>query len=253
MNRIKDRLTRLESHLQSLIEGNLARLLPIKGAPQDLALRLSKALGEGVIYDEEGQGLAPDLFILLVHPGFVPHLEGNRTWSIQMARTLQEVGTQAGLCFVNDPVLRVVPASDLAPGEIQVLARNSLEDLSHTDVHEVSKSEKETSVPGNAFLIVNGTQVYALSERVVNIGRSGDNHLVIDDPEVSRRHAQLRVIKDRFVIFDLDSAGGTRVNGERVEQRVLKPGDVISLSDIPLVFGQDILDPGDTQEYHPTS
>ena len=62
---------------------------------------------------------------------------------------------------------------------------------------------------------------------------------MIDDPRISRSHAQLRAIKGRFVIFDLNSTGGTFVNAQRTSQSVLYPGDVISLAGVPLVFGQD--------------
>jgi pSer/pThr/pTyr-binding forkhead associated (FHA) protein len=94
-------------------------------------------------------------------------------------------------------------------------------------------------VPDNAFLIVEGVKVFPLNEPVANIGRRLDNQLVIDDPRVSRNHAQLRSIKGRFVLFDLNSTGGTFVNGQRTSQTVLYPGDVISLAGVALIFGQD--------------
>jgi hypothetical protein len=62
---------------------------------------------------------------------------------------------------------------------------------------------------------------------------------LIDDPRVSRVHAQIRAVRGRYVIFDLDSTGGTYVNGERIRQCPLTPGDVISLSSLPLVYGQE--------------
>src|SRR5512133_1418943 len=100
-------------------------------------------------------------------------------------------------------------------------------------------SEESSGTPENAFLIVEGVKVYPLNESVVNIGRRLENQLVIDDPRVSRNHAQLRAIKGRFVLFDLNSTGGTFVNGQRTSQTVLYPGDVISLAGVSLIFGQD--------------
>jgi pSer/pThr/pTyr-binding forkhead associated (FHA) protein len=88
-------------------------------------------------------------------------------------------------------------------------------------------------------LIVEGVKVFPLTTAVINIGRRLDNQLIIDDPRVSRNHAQLRSIKGRFVVFDLNSTGGTFVNGQRTSQSVLYPGDVISLSGVSLIFGQD--------------
>jgi pSer/pThr/pTyr-binding forkhead associated (FHA) protein len=91
----------------------------------------------------------------------------------------------------------------------------------------------------SAFLLVEGKHVYSLTEPVVNIGRRVDNHLVIDDKRVSRLHAQLRLINENYVIFDLDSTSGTFVNNNLVQQHTLESGDVISLAGVQLVFGQD--------------
>ena len=99
--------------------------------------------------------------------------------------------------------------------------------------------EDTSKLPENAFLIVEGVKVFPLVLSVINIGRRLDNQLIIDDPRVSRNHAQLRAIKGRFVLFDLNSTGGTFVNGQRTSQTVLYPGDVISLAGVALIFGQD--------------
>ena len=106
---------------------------------------------------------------------------------------------------------------------------------------ETKKEGNATSekIPANAFLIVHGTKVFPLNKAVVNIGRRMENELTIDDPRVSRNHAQLRAVNGRYVIFDLNSTGGTYVNSQRSHQSVLYPGDVISLAGVPLIFGQD--------------
>ena len=100
-----------------------------------------------------------------------------------------------------------------------------------------------------AFLIVNGLTTFPLSQQVINVGFDPSNHLVLDQPGVSRMHAQLRYIKDRFVIFDLDFKQGTIVNGTAISSHTLIPGDVIMLAGVPLVYGLET-DPqaGYTQE-----
>ena len=94
-------------------------------------------------------------------------------------------------------------------------------------------------LPEYAFLIINGVRIFPLNQQVVNLGRRVDNHVVIEDLKVSRVHAQIRAIKGHYVIFDLDSSGGTFVNGVRSTQTTLYPGDVISLAGVDLVYGQD--------------
>ena len=109
---------------------------------------------------------------------------------------------------------------------------------SETDVPETP--ETDDAIPENAFLIIEGVKIHPLREPVINVGRKLENHVVIDDARISRTHAQLRVIKGHFVLFDLNSTGGTFVNGQRTSQTVLYPGDVISLAGVTLVFGQAI-------------
>jgi pSer/pThr/pTyr-binding forkhead associated (FHA) protein len=72
--------------------------------------------------------------------------------------------------------------------------------------------ESNKAIPINAFLIVGGTQVFHLDADTINIGRKLDNHLVIDDPRVSRYHARMRSLSGRFMLYDLGSSGGTFVN-----------------------------------------
>jgi pSer/pThr/pTyr-binding forkhead associated (FHA) protein len=110
---------------------------------------------------------------------------------------------------------------------------------SQADTGSQVGAEDIPSVPENAFLIVEGVKEFPLKRAVINIGRRLDNNLVVDDPRVSRLHAQLRAIKGRFVLFDLNSSGGTFINGQRASQSILYPGDVISLAGVSLIFGQD--------------
>ena len=97
---------------------------------------------------------------------------------------------------------------------------------------------KRPVVPPNAFLIVN-SQVFPLDQEVINIGRSLENHLVIDDASVSRAHAQLIAIKNHFMVFDQNSTGGTFVNGKRISRTVLNSGDIISLAAVSMLYVED--------------
>jgi len=108
------------------------------------------------------------------------------------------------------------------------------------DTQDTAKG-RDSSIPEDFFLIVEGTRAMALEKSITSIGRSSENTLVIDDPRISRRHVEIRVIREQFVLFDLNSSGGTYVNGQRISQGMLYPGDLISLAGINLVFTQDKL------------
>jgi len=93
--------------------------------------------------------------------------------------------------------------------------------------------------PGAAFTL-EGDQL--------TIGRDATNEIVINDAEISRRHARLTFQGGKYVLEDLGSTNGTFVNGQRLAgPRVLKAGEVVSFGEqIVLVFEATTIDSGAT-------
>lgn len=108
----------------------------------------------------------------------------------------------------------------------------------NSDYHP-GMDEEPDQLPLNAFFVLEAGRIYPLDQAVTNIGRMLDNHLVFDDPRVSRRHAQVRAIDGHFVLTDLNSTGGIFVNGRRVTETILYPNDSISLAGVTFTFQQD--------------
>lgn len=59
------------------------------------------------------------------------------------------------------------------------------------------------------------------------VGRGASNHIVLDDPRISRQHARFAPERDGPVVYDLNSANGTIVNGVAVTKHKLSPDDVV--------------------------
>jgi pSer/pThr/pTyr-binding forkhead associated (FHA) protein len=78
------------------------------------------------------------------------------------------------------------------------------------------------------------------SEDLITIGRAPDNMIVVDDPSVSNRHAQLELAGETYRIRDLDSTNGTRVNGIPVTETVLRFDDRIRFGRIEARFESDV-------------
>jgi len=68
-----------------------------------------------------------------------------------------------------------------------------------------------------------------INDAPVTIGRSGDAAVRLDSPEVSRRHCEVYPLNSALVIRDLKSTNGTYVNGVRVTETLLLPGDKLTL------------------------
>lgn len=238
---MKLNLDQLEIKLQSLVEDQLAGVLPGLRVEDRMIQRLASALRQNIIQQKDESAVAPDVFTLIVAADSSSIWKEPSTLDI-LKNIITKAGKDTGLKFASQPTITITTDDSYAPGEISIVASHKLEPVADTQgMPNTSNDRSEVSenIPENAFLIIEGVKVHPLNETVVNIGRRLENNLVIDDPRVSRNHAQLRAIKGRFVLFDLNSTGGTFVNGQRTSQTVLYPGDVISLAGVALIFGQD--------------
>ena len=251
MSIIKETLSKLENHLQSLVEGSAAWLYPSTTRSQDLAHRLTQAMEAKIIIRPDGQVIAPNLFTLIINPASGADIRESRYLFNDLARAIEEYGLKSGFVFVKSPEIHIEEDPQIPPHEFLVFARFYQKDLTPTTGLDPNDLPEGVPCPENAYLVVDGTLFFQLTQSVVNIGRRPDNQLVINDSRVSRIHAQLRAINGFYIIFDLDTTGGTFVNGQKIKQCTLYPGDVISLAGVPLIFGQDEYELGETQQFSP--
>jgi tRNA threonylcarbamoyladenosine modification (KEOPS) complex Pcc1 subunit len=80
-------------------------------------------------------------------------------------------------------------------------------------------------------------RVYEDLPTPVTIGREEGNSLQLNDERVSRFHVKIQEDQDKIVITDLESTNGTKVNGEDIQLRILRYGDIVSLGRSVLLFG----------------
>jgi len=258
MSRVETSLTRLEARLRAMIEGNAGvNSIPRKLHNQvfkQLILAMQKEMSKNQHRaDQVSQSrIAPDLYTIVLPTDQANILVNHPIALNNLAQKLESSIAQANLYLSGSPIIRVVPDPSLK--ELYILAEYCHTDVSDSYTTEMegdpvlSQRSPDGKIP-NAFLIVNGLSTYPLTLPVINIGSNPTNQLVINDPNVSPMHAQLRLSTDHFVIFDLDSRQGTVVNGMAVTSHMLNPGDVIRLAGVPLVYGYETVAPlGYTQE-----
>ncbi len=252
------KLDEIESRLQALLEVHLLKHLPGYKVEDGIAQRLAVAMRSQS--KEAAGGLrAPNLYVIVTHPSTLARWKTKPRLLKELSTALDMAGRETGFTFTTKPAVTATSDANMAIKEMRVIASFSDEGVAETQgiSLETFHAPLDGTVSRNAFLIKDGSRIIPLNRSVINIGRRLDNHIVIDDPRVSRAHAQLRILKDRFVLFDLNSSGGTFVNGRRLSQSVLNPGDVISLAGVSLIFGQDIpaglQDEGQTQPGSPFS
>lgn len=235
MSSFVEKLTQLERRIQTLVERGSTPSLARSG---DLGAQIVAAMEKSIKVDDSGQSTAADLYILSVDQNTAHLLQNDSDLIDQFGQMIYEAGKDSQLGFSIPPRVKISADPSLEPGDFTISAQYSLQQVDETSILTVENNDR-IEIPAYAFLIINGVHIYPLDESVVNLGRRSDNHVVIDDMRVSRVHAQIRAIKGHYVIFDLDSSGGTYINGALTSRVTLYPGDVISLAGVNIVYGED--------------
>jgi hypothetical protein len=248
-----DQLGLVERRLRTLVEGSLSRLAGGKLPPASVANQLAAGMVDGLVWSDDGHARAPDQYAVALHPKDVESLiEQAPDLGTELSRALLAVARESGYAMPTEPHVTLAADPTLQRWEVRVVAWHSDTQLEFTQAGEPGGPASAEPMPAGAYLIVHGQKHFSLDRPLVNVGRRLDNQLILDDPHVSRTHAQIRAREGRFVVFDLGSTGGTLVNGHRVHQHVLRPGDVITIAGVSMVYGEDPGGPPDaTPSYSP--
>jgi hypothetical protein len=107
---------------------------------------------------------------------------------------------------------------------------------STSERHSEPLEERARSRADTALLVLGGKRM-VVGPAGATLGRSRKCDIVVDDPNVSREHAEVRPRGGSWVLRDLGSTNGSSINGRRTEgAEVLKPGDEIELGTSTMTF-----------------
>jgi len=244
--------SRFEELVENLVEGSFTRWLQSPLQPVELARQLERAMetqrtiGVGKVY-------VPNEYRVLLSPESFGQFEPFRvSLERELAEYLVGLARERGYTLIRRPVVSVEALMGLGRRQVQVLSRltdfpkpaseptaEQAPKVGHT--HRLdSKRVREllqARVP-RAALVVRGQKGgrFELDKSVVSLGRALDNDVVIEDPRVSRYHAEVRLVSSRYVLVDLKSTNGSRINGSLITQCALAPEDLISLGGCEVVF-----------------
>lgn len=234
---------KFEALAQQLIEGSFNRIL---GGDVTLSA-MATELARTVEYRAKA-GVVPCQYEIRIHPTVFDKIVKNEPEAVaQLTDYLRAFVRQAELSLDGSPHLTLVADSGVAPRALLVAAveteRPSTDPVTQirqpSDAAEIFAADIAAL---DAYLIIDGQQHVPLTKPVTSLGRNVDNDVVLDAPTVSRQHAQIRWRYGRFILYDVSNRGRTQVNNQTVNETVLKSGDVISLSDVKLIYGE-----GETQ------
>lgn len=252
---------RLESWIEQVVEEPFVRLFAGQLLSQDVARHLVRALEDGERIGADGTPEVPGRYHITLNPVDLRALQYHHpNLDAQLADALKTLAEKMKVRLMEPPVVLLESRAELPLHTVQITPAHrfpvSHEQTRDMDLEHVrQRSEREEMTGMCAYLIVQGEHTFDLTEQTIRIGRAFDNDLILEDARVSRYHAQLRCRYRRYILQDLGSSGGTTVNGFAVQEIVLRPGDVISLSGVDLIYVEDNSgrrkNAGDTQAYPP--
>ena len=100
--------------------------------------------------------------------------------------------------------------------------------------------EVEPAAPEERLHLTFGGKRHTIVEPRAVLGRSKDCDIQVPDPNVSRRHAEIRREGSTYTLVDLDSTNGIEVGGRRVKQLTLEDGTRFTLGSTEIAFSREL-------------
>lgn len=214
-------LQQFERRLERMVEGVFAKAFRSSLKPVELGRRLTREMDLRRTVGVRGELIAPNRFTIAVSPS---DAEQFATFEDALTRELADAAREHA---------RDEHYMFLGPVEVQIEKDAGLTTGQFLLAGEVK--EGETRGPVGSIVTAEGTRLNIGAEPLT-IGRLPECDIVVSDPAVSRRHAEIRRRDGQFVVVDLDSTNGTRVNGTGVKDRVLADGDEIRVGTVSVRF-----------------
>ncbi|MCB8979809.1 MAG: DUF3662 domain-containing protein [Ardenticatenaceae bacterium] len=235
---------KFEALAQQLVEGSFNRFFGQGVTVSGIATELSR-----VVEDSAVEGWVPARYEIRLNPAEFDRLRQSEPEIMtQLTDYLRTFVQQSGLHVDSSLHLTLVAEPAVVGASLQVVPVVSKRPSAPTTTQLRQPDENLASFAAevaalDAYLIVEGQRHVPLNKPVITLGRHIDNDVVLDAPTVSRQHAQIRWRYGRFILYDVSRRGRTQVNSQTVNETVLRSGDVISLSDVKLIYGE-----GETQQ-----
>jgi hypothetical protein len=248
-------LRNLESKLAGLVEGTFSRAFKSEVRPVEIARKLAREMEEHRV-QSLSRTYVPNQYAVWLSSEDREQFEGYEDeLRRELAGYLLEHARRERLALVSRPEVEFRTDERLRLGEFGIQARLVRPAGAHPESEPDQAEEGRTMVystaarlseplrepdprRGTAKLRIDGRTALLGSSGAV-LGRSRECDVVLDDANVSRRHAEVRPSGGSWTVRDLGSTNGVKVNGRRIDPsrpQSLKRGDAIELGTSRVIF-----------------
>ena len=240
-------LRSIESKIASLVEGTFSRAFRSEVRPVEIARRLAREMEEHKSFSVN-RTYVPNEYRVYLSPRdrdrFASYEEA---LAAELGGYLLEHARRERFAMLSKPVIRFETDDRLGLGEFGIQTRvvqpeqesaaapQPEEPSGRTMIYSTAGrvaeplEERARAHQQNALLMIEGKRM-VVGPAGVTIGRSRQCDVVLNDPNISRQHAEIRPRGGSWVLSDLGSTNGSCINGRRIDQpEVIKPGDEIEV------------------------
>ncbi|MGI8420903.1 MAG: FhaA domain-containing protein [Gaiellaceae bacterium] len=252
-------LRSLEHKIESLFEGVFGRAFRTNVQPVELARKLAKEMDDHRTISVS-RVYVPNEYTVYLSPadreqfsGYEPSLlaELQEYLSDHARRESYALMTQPTVLLETDDDLgvgafgiatRLVQPKGASPDEPQVESGATM--IYKPKVPLVQPTEavsaEELGMEREVITLTAEGRTHEITKRRVVLGRSKECEIQLADPNVSRRHAELRQEGAGYWMIDLDSTNGIEVNGRRTKRAKLENGDRVTIGSTEVVFAREL-------------
>ena len=211
-------LKRFEERLERLVEGSLTRPFRSNLQPVEIGRRLTREMDLQRRVGPRGRLVAPNVFSVTLSPTDVERFESYVDALVrELAEAAREHADIEGYTLLGPVEVDMFESSGLKAGQCDVTAKVA---------EGMARSE---------LILPSGDRI-TITETPLVIGRLPDCDVTLNDPNVSRRHAEIVLEDGVAVLTDLGSTNGTRVNGAPARTVRLQHGDEVYIGSSRLLF-----------------
>jgi len=221
-------LQRFESRLEQAVSGAFAKAFRSAVQPVELAAALQREVDNSAQILSRNRRLVPNTFTIELSPVDHERLQPYaQTLTDELVEMLREHADEQHYVFAGPVAIDFTEEDDLVTGRFRVRSQATAQVTANA-----SRGRPAPAGRSAATIEVNGTR-HPLTPPGLVVGRGAEADLRINDPGVSRRHAEFRVTTGRdgpeLSVVDLGSTNGTLVDGKRVTEARLKGGSVVRI------------------------
>jgi hypothetical protein len=249
-------LRSIEQKIEGLFEGMFGRAFRTHVQPVELARKLAKEMDDNRT-TSVSRVYAPNEYTLYLNPSDREQFEGYESSMLaELEDYLAQHARREDYALLTSPKVLMETDEDLSVGEFGIATRMVQRDKAEAapdapphqpapgatmvykpePVPTESVSPEELGVEAPPARVRVGAEEHELDRRRTVIGRSREADIRLSDPNVSRKHAELRNENGAYWVIDLESTNGLEVNGRRVQRAKLASGDVIAMGSSELTF-----------------